>query len=293
LLEELAVVVLEQIGRSTGLRYGPVERTILGESQTTFMVRAGDERLVLKLEPASRTQAHRNAARTCEYLSAAGYPAPRTVAMGILSDHAFALRTCLPGASMTPEDGGRHVGRLLSLLDLHRDAAEAAGLAPGLWPESVVAPVLSGGAGYCLLETMRGHSRESSDLLDALQSLVFANRASLPGARDIMHYDFNPANILVDSGGVSGVVDWEGVRAGDHAFDLATMLFYTYDAAEARTALWRRSRELRPASVFSVYMAHVVLRQVEWSLRMHAPAIGRGYLDRAHRVLSDLEVQLA
>lgn len=285
--DETALAVLEEIARATRRRYEVVERFQAGENQSTYVVRAGAERRVLKLDPPERLAMHERAARVCGYLARLGDPVPLTIAAGVAAGRAYTLRTRLPGVQLSPEDG-RHASRLIALVELQAGGAQAAGADVGDWPASVVDTVLHGGAGFCLLETMRAHSDETVRLLERLQDLAEASRRSLPDAADILHYDFNPANILVDADTVSGVVDWEGVRAGDRAFDLATLLFYAYDAPPARAALWTRLRELRPAPVIAAYLAHVILRQVEWSLRLHAPESGRRYLDRAHRVLSDL-----
>jgi Ser/Thr protein kinase RdoA (MazF antagonist) len=282
------VAVLREISLSTGRRYGEVERTVAGESNSTFVVAADDGELILKLEPAERAAAHRNAAAACAYLRGLGYPVPRTIATGVFDGCAYTLRTCLPGGTLTPDDG-RHLESLMALVELQAGGAASAGLAHDAWPSSVVDPVLVGGPGYCLLETMRDRSRETAALLGRLQQIVATHGSLLPAAPgDILHYDFNPANILVNAGEVSGVIDWEGARAGDRAFDLATLLFYAYDAGRTRTALWARLLELRAKPVVSVYLAHVIRRQTEWSLRLHPPPVGRRYLDRAHRVLSDI-----
>lgn len=50
--------------------------------------------------------------------------------------------------------------------------------------------------------------------------------------------DFQHANILIDDKQISGVVDWNGFGAGDCIFDIATLLFYSYDSVEARERLW-------------------------------------------------------
>ncbi len=262
-------------------------RTELGESGSTFVVQADDgAQLIFKLEPAARAEAHRRGARVCAHLAGLGYPAPRVVGAGLERGYAYILSERLPGAPMSPQDG-RQVARLTDLLELQADGAAAAGLPPDQWSASVVDPVRFGGAGYCLLETMRAHSAESASLLDRLQAIVAEHGEALPAPADIVHYDFNPANILVDAHSVSGVVDWEGARAGDRAFDLATLLFYLWEAPGARAALQQRLAELRQGPVVAVYLAHVILRQVEWSLRLHAPDVGRRYLDRAEAVLAD------
>lgn len=289
--EDPARAVLDEIGRSTGRRFGALQPFDMGENRSSWRVEADGAPLVLKLDLPERLAAHRRAAAARRYLAARGYPVAATIAVGVAADRAYTLRDCLPGAPMSPQDA-RHADRLIALVELQAGGAAALGLAPDDWPGSVVGPVLHGGAGYCLLETMREHSAETAQLLARLQALAEAGRASLPGAADILHYDFNPANILVDGAAVSGVVDWEGVRAGDRAFDLATLLFYVYEAKAARAALWSRLQALRPGPVIAVYLAHVILRQVEWSLRLHAPEVGQRYLARAHRVLRDLDSSL-
>lgn len=284
-LEALARAILRDIGSSTGRTHELVGPTAGGESRSTFIVEAADSRFILKLEPAVRAQAHRRAARAGDYLRALGYPIAEVVATGVRSAHTYTLRTLSPGEPLQPNDG-RFAEQLLRLNDLQADGAGRAGLPPDKGPASVIDPVLIGGTGVSEIETMRRHSQESVELLTELQALAAGQ--SLPPPADIVHYDFNPANILVDRDGIGGVVDWEGVRAGDRAFDLATLLFYAYESPEMRESLWHRLRVLRSVNVIGVYLAHIILRQVEWSLRLHAPEVGRRYLDQAHAVLRDL-----
>lgn len=290
--DDLARAVLDEIGPWRGLRFGALRRFGMGENRSTWRVEAGEVALVLKLDPPERVAAHQRASAACRYLAGRGYPAPLTLAVGMAAGHAYTLRSCLDGTPMPPEDG-RFARRLIQLVELQAGGAAAAGLAADDWPASIVDPVLAGGRGYCLLETMRDHSAETAALLERVQALVVAGREALPPGDDIVHHDFNPANILVDRGAVSGVVDWDGVGAGDRAFDLATLLFYAWDAARARAALWMRLQALRSPRVIAVYLAHIILRQVEWSLRLHAPAVGRRYLDRAHQVLADIAQRAA
>lgn len=56
---------------------------------------------------------------------------------------------------------------------------------------------------------------------------------------------------------------------GDRAFDLATMLFYLYDRHDIRERLRGRVLELTSRRALSAYLAHMLLRQVDWSLRHH------------------------
>ena len=57
-----------------------------------------------------------------------------------------------------------------------------------------------------------------------LQAVVLAHRDEHFETNDVVHFDFNPSNILLENGQVSGVIDWEGACAGDCTFNLATLL---------------------------------------------------------------------
>jgi hypothetical protein len=104
------------------------------------------------------------------------------------------------------------------------------------------------------------------------------------------HYDFTVANLLTDGAGITGVIDMNPPPlTGDRAFDLATLLFYHYDRDELRDRLRARAREITDDRALRVYLAHMVLRQVDWSLRYHpgVPAT-RHHVRLARLVEADL-----
>jgi aminoglycoside phosphotransferase (APT) family kinase protein len=89
---------------------------------------------------------------------------------------------------------------------------------------------------------------------------------------DVVHIDFTAANVLGADGEITGVIDWGGTRSGDRMFDLATWLYYS-----PRTC----RDELVPLVVdrigqrgLSVYIAHLAIRQAEWSVRLHGDEAG-------------------
>jgi hypothetical protein len=79
------------------------------------------------------------------------------------------------------------------------------------------------------------------------------------------------------------------VLAGDRAFDLATLLFYVYDQDQIRARLGARLLELASYQAIRGYLAHIVLRQVDWSVRHYpaAPATRR-HLRLARLVIADI-----
>ena len=111
------------------------------------------------------------------------------------------------------------------------------------------------------------------DLLTLLRSTGDRYGGDIPDHGDYVHYDFNPVNLLTDGTAITGVIDVNPpVVTGDRAFDLATLLFYVYDHNILRARLRAHLLELAAPGVAAAYLAHMVLRQVEWSLR-HYPGV--------------------
>lgn len=135
------------------------------------------------------------------------------------------------------------------LARLARELTDLASLHAGLgdlaeppWPTWLMRTLTHGGDGYCLHDTMR-KSPDTARMLEEI--LAFASVCGDAPLRrhDIMHFDFTYANALTDGSRVTGVVDWSvpfrGALQGDHAFDIATLLFYAYDRPSIRGELWR------------------------------------------------------
>jgi aminoglycoside phosphotransferase (APT) family kinase protein len=181
---------------------------------------------------------------------------------------------------------------LLAAVELQRDAGD---LARPPWPAWLLDTIEAGGNGYCLHATMRQAPRTAA-LLGRLQSLARRNQWDEARTRDVVHFDMNPANILHAGGRLSGVVDWnipfDGAGQGDRGFDVATLLFYTYDIEQTREVLWERALELSGLAWTTVYLCHLSLRQVEWS-RRHAPgsADDARFTAIAEAVLDDCEAR--
>ena len=89
---------------------------------------------------------------------------------------------------------------------------------------------------------------------------------------------------------VTGVIDVNPpLLTGDRAFDLATLLFCLYDHDEMRHPLRTRLLELSSWQVARAYLAHLVLRQVDWSVRHHPQAKAtQRHLDLARFVVADI-----
>jgi aminoglycoside phosphotransferase (APT) family kinase protein len=106
--------------------------------------------------------------------------------------------------------------------------------------------------------------------LTRLQRIAEQSRGIDVATTDAVHFDLSPGNIIADGDRITGVVDWQGVTSGDATFDLVTMAFFTGDPAIQRALLTEAQRRTDPRAL-PLYVAHMVLRQVDWSLRYHAP----------------------
>ena len=273
LLREQAGLNLVQLASASG-----------GESRCAFWVtdRAGRVSL-LKIIPGAGPEAAgrlRALDVVLSRLRARGYPAPALCAIGSVPGLVFWIQERLPGHVLDPGTGGlarAAVAAVLPRLLELNDAQRGLGTGPDSWPGLIARTLASGGDGYCLHATLQA-SRAARDMLPVLRRIGDRCCPAIPAGTNFVHYDFTPANLLSDGTAITGVIDINPpVLAGDRAFDLATLLFYCYDHDQARTTLTARLLEVAGPQAASAYLAHMILRQVDWSLRHHpaAPATRR------------------
>lgn len=263
-----------------------VGRYATGEQGAFAIADHGGRRAVLKWEPdAGQLDRVRDAAIMTARLRERGYPAPRYLAIGSVAGAGYSIQETLPGAPQ-PVVPAALIPRILELNLLQRGQSTPERRE---WPARVVKPVLYGGDGFCLLEPLRAYSSATSELLDTLQTLVSAHANDHVETGDIVHFDFNPANILIDDGEIGGVIDWQDPCTGDRAFDLVTLLFCCYDTLAVREQLWHYLTERIASGVLGAYVAHMILRQVDWSIRFHTPEDVEHWLRISHSALRDVQ----
>jgi len=127
-------------------------------------------------------------------------------------------------------------------------------------------------------------------LLAALRRIGENCGPAVPPGVDFTHFDFQFLNLLSDGHAITGVIDVNPPPlCGDRAFDLVTLLFYVYDTDELRRPILARLSGLASRPAVRAYLAHMVLRQVEWSVRHHpgAPAT-RHHLRLARLIMGDI-----
>jgi Ser/Thr protein kinase RdoA (MazF antagonist) len=279
-----------------------MDETLRGESRSVFAVAAGANELIVKLVQGGQRSIdnQRRLVRLVRDLRRRGYPAPEYVGVGESGGTIFTVQHRLPGQTLhrgpglapAPELFAAVLPGLLDAIELQGDAGD---LAQPPWPAWLLDTIETGGDGYCLHATMRQAPRTAA-LLRRLQTLARRNRADEARTRDVVHFDMNPANILHAGGRLSGVVDWnipfDGAGQGDRGFDIATLLFYTYDLERTREALWERALQLSGLAWTTVYLCHLSLRQVEWSRRHSPGSAGEArFMAIAEAVLRDCEAR--
>jgi aminoglycoside phosphotransferase (APT) family kinase protein len=283
-LEEL----IQHLNTAHQTTYTAGDRYRIGEQGAYKLIDAERRRYVLKWQPGTGHLERALYARAVTaQLRQRGYPAPAYVHIGTALGGTYSIQQALPGAPMQ-RVSLRHLPRILQLQALH---AVQAPPGPRDWPREVIQTVMQGGQGYCLHSSLQQHSPETASMLRALQGLVSAYQDRITETNEIVHFDFQPANFLIYQDAISGVVDWEGVCAGDSAFDLATLLFYTYDDKPVRDLLWKHALARRSMQVLSVYLAHLILRQVDWSLRHHEASVSDRYRARARALLAEIKAR--
>jgi aminoglycoside phosphotransferase (APT) family kinase protein len=273
-----------------------------GESGSAFAVAAGGDDLVVKLVPGGvRAMAsQRRLVRLVGGLRERGYPAPEYLGAGEVGGTVFTVQRRLPGQVLhsgpgLPPEAELFAAVLPALLAAIELQAGAGDLDRPPWPSWLTDTIEAGGDGYCLHGTMRQEPRTAA-LLRRLQALARRNLTDQPRTRDVVHFDLNPANILHADGQLTGVVDWnipfDGAGQGDRGFDIATLLFYSYDITLTRNLLWDRALELSGLAWTTVYLCHLSLRQVEWS-RRHNPgsADDARFLAIAEAALADCQAR--
>jgi aminoglycoside phosphotransferase (APT) family kinase protein len=89
---------------------------------------------------------------------------------------------------------------------------------------------------------------------------------------DLVHLDYQPSNVLVTGGRISGVVDWDGAARGDRHLDLVTLRFTLAGTAPHLLGPVDERLSAADRDLLRAYWAHMSLRMVDWSIRHHDSA---------------------
>ncbi|HKF29521.1 MAG TPA: phosphotransferase [Candidatus Binataceae bacterium] len=220
-------------------------------------------------------------------LRALGYPAPEFIVASSEDGLRYLVQRMLPGrpgAALTP-------ALLERVVEMNRLQEGAASEFVEGWPARIVESLEKGFKEWCVHDSLATHSRQTAAVLAEMRRTVSMLGGAHFRATDAVHFDFSTANILVEHGGISGVIDWNGCCAGDRAFDLTTLAFYALEDSGVATWLLDRAREVSGPPAVALYLSHMIVRQLDWSIRNHdQPTVAR-YLNislSALRVIREL-----
>lgn len=281
--------LLALVGADHGINYELVGEMRGGDGPGAWELRSSDgDRAVLKVL-AGRDATHDIEQRfaAVDVLRGRGYPAPRLLCCGSVPAGTYLVQERLPGSPIGSSFTPVQLDEILRLHELHTDIG--IGLPGEEWPLSITRPVLEGADGFCVIETMRAYSSETDALLTELQEMTRTHAQAATRTGDVVHHDFTYANILGESGRVTGVIDWEAAMVGDGGFDLATFAFYVFKDDELRRRLLRRAAAISGPRALCVYFAHLIFRQTEWCTRFYGDDLVRFYLDHARTILDEVQ----
>jgi len=297
---ELDRSIVDAASRAVVADVEVIGQTRRGESGTTFDVRVGGEAAVLKVlaNGPHVVDNQQRLVRLLDVLRERGSPVPEYLGVASTDDAVVTVQRRMAGEVLEPGPGEAIDADLVeavlpALLDAVELQADAGDLAVAPWPGWLLDTLASGGDGYCLHETMRRRP-DTRSLLDRVVDIGCEFGRGPVRTTDIVHFDLSPANVLHEGGHLTGVVDWNvpfvGASQGDRGFDVATLLFYGYDNTRTRDRLWAHASAISGARWVAVYLAHLALRQVEWSVRHHPGSFGeRRFSEIAMLVLDHCE----
>jgi hypothetical protein len=273
--------VLELIREHRGLTLHAVGAFAGGEVGATDVRGDDGSRFVLKWWDGDAA-AGRGAAALVERLRARGYPIPRFVVAEDLGGVTVMLQEYVEGA-VSDDVSAATVATLLALNGLQAGAGDGK---PDEWSTYIAGSLLRGCDGYCVHQSLRDYDRRTAALLETIHA-TGQRLGDLPSG-DIVHLDFHHRNVLLRGGAIAAVIDWEGCRSGDSAFDLVTLAFGLNVArvpGAARDRVWKEACRRAEPEALRAYVAHMALRQVDWSIRHRTATDVNHWLRVAHTFL--------
>lgn len=199
-----------------------------------------------------------------------GYPVPRFVVADAIDGVVFIVQEFVGGA-VSDTVSVDLVERLVQLNRIQVGVVRNGG--DHSFREYIERSLTHGCEGYCLHQPLREYDARTRRLLRLINDAAGSSTGAATG--DIAHTDFHHRNVLRNGDDITAVIDWEGCRAGDAAFDLVTLGFGLSVAdvpAAGRVLVWEEVLRRTDAAERRAYVAHMALRQVDWSIRYRTSA---------------------
>lgn len=262
---------LAVIGEACGLEFGKV-KPLPGEHGAVEVAAQGHGKFIVKWTRNPFPWQDRVGEVTAA-LRRKRYPAPRIIAAASAGGLSFIVQEKLPGGPAQELDVDQ-LEVLIATAELHRDGMS--GLprqCPGMpWGEMIQRDLADRGHWTQRKRALALHSQQGREIVLGIEQR--AARLDLSGLpdNDIVHGDFGLGNMLFLAGTLSGVIDWDGWRPGDHRADLVTLWFALRigtDQTSVSAELRRHLRGILEPELFWAYAAHNVLRTLGWFALRH------------------------
>ncbi len=278
--------VLSLLEHERGLRLHLVRRFERGDEGAYEVVDLQGRRLVLKWVPwrEDAAQAARMTARRLERLRGRGCPIPFVAASGRVGDVLFEVQEYVDGRRVERVTDG-----LLEQLLGAVDAQRGAGLGEGAdWWDFLVGGLFEDRTPLCRPSALDGCTAAVKQLVKRLRAVALDARPPEQAFNDVVHFDFGPANVLVDGERLTAILDWQSCRDGDAGYDLVTtdwdLAAWPKADPEAVERLTGEIRRTTAPQAAATYAAHTVLRNLTWSSgtewEEHIVHTGHSFLDR-------------
>ncbi|MFD2079851.1 Ser/Thr protein kinase RdoA involved in Cpx stress response, MazF antagonist [Actinopolymorpha cephalotaxi] len=224
---------------------------------------------VLTMGPGSSADVLRTTAEILATARAQGLPVPAYDLIAEVPDAVAIVQERLPGSPPARVD--RAV--VEAMVELNERFAGLLADRPDVEPPDLY--LRHSGPGFCLHEPLARYDDRTRRLLAWIREVGVGDGARMTGD-DLVHLDFNVGNVLVDgAGGISGIVDWDGIGRGDRRFGLVTLRFDVASRnGDPDTARWLDDvldRTIEPETL-RLYWAAMSLRMVDWMIRHYSAA---------------------
>jgi len=211
--------------------------------------------------------------RSLAVLRERGYPVPEYGPIVVVPGVTLSVQYVMDG--ITGHALGPKVVRdVLALNELQVDVP--APVNPMSWGTFVVHSLVEGEVGWAMHEPLRTHSLRARHLVQRIEGIGHQTESHRFHPTGIVHIDLHTGNMLLTGDDeLAGIVDWEGACYGDHRFDLVTFAHHLVATGNGALSVpvWEVLEATVDPHVLRAYVAHMVLRLVDWQIRHDPPDV--------------------
>jgi aminoglycoside phosphotransferase (APT) family kinase protein len=154
---------------------------------------------------------------------------------------------------------------------------------------ALIATLTVGGEGYCLHSSLRDYDGRTRTLVERIEEFGGTIDGEKLSGHDIVHWDLHPGNLLVHEGSLAAVVDTDFAVVGDASFDLVMLAMTSLTLPcepGVRTRLFASAFDNLDGLRAQAYLAHLLIRFIDWPVRRGQPDEVEFWLARADELLT-------